>query len=435
MDELGDYRLGEAVETGAHTTTYRAKRGSDKRDVLLKTIKPGLRVTASMRSAIERERDALAALDHPCLPTLLELVHEEEQLALVFIDHHGQRLDGVLERVARIDPQAAIAIAIRLASALSAIHHHGPAHGWLRPEVVEIGKLGAVYLHGLGTLDSSGRSDDESLMLPEHMAPEQLLGEGADAQTDVFALGTLLYRMITGASPFGAGHSAVSQSIRHDKPAVPSKLAGGVPEGLDRIVMRCLGKRSRDRYPDMASVSAELQRVLRRDTSLPSDVLVSRALALAGMADELPHPLERGVAEGGDRTQLWLRRAMAPAAGAVLLALAALVLWQWFGDDPTQGTTGTRGIVKGPAQVRVLADPWAEVHIDGKLADVTPVGHPIEVSPGRHNVVFKHPNAPDETRSIEIIAGQTILLDVEMQVVRPMDAGTGVSDADVEDDP
>jgi serine/threonine-protein kinase len=129
-----------------------------------------------------------------------------------------------------------------------------------------------------------------------------------------------------------------------------------------------------------------------------------------------------------------LQRIGAPAAVGLVALLLAVIVWRSFSGGPGQGQGGdARGIVDRPAELRVLAEPWAEIHIDGKLVDVTPVGRPIQVSPGRHVVLFKHPNAPDERRSVEIIAGQTIVLDVQMQVVRPV-VDAGAADAGGEDD-
>jgi serine/threonine-protein kinase len=77
--------------------------------------------------------------------------------------------------------------------------------------------------------------------------------------------------------------------------------------------------------------------------------------------------------------------------------------------------------------LRVLATPWAEVLIDGELVDTTPIGRPIAVSPGRHFITFRHPNAPDEKRSIQVASGQTAVVDVSMRIDRSaiQDAGAG----------
>jgi len=81
--------------------------------------------------------------------------------------------------------------------------------------------------------------------------------------------------------------------------------------------------------------------------------------------------------------------------------------------------------------VRVVAQPWAEVYLDGELVDVTPMGRPILVIPGKHFITFRHPKAPDEQRAIKIAAGQTVMLDVTMRVERAADAGArdGAPDA------
>ncbi len=422
---LDEYRLGERVQTTTHTVTRRASRPGSQRSFLIKALKPGIRPSDAVVRALQRERDALYAIDHPALATMIETLSDGDHIALVFMDHGGHRLATVLDRVERIEPLAVLAIGVALGSALGAIHQVGEAHGCLRPEVVELTERGAVLLHGYGELETAGRTgDDEALMAPENMAPEQLLGDTADALTDVFQLGTLLYRMLSGRPPFDVEGGSVSQSIRHEAPPSLGGRGRAIPDGMERVVARCLRKRRRDRYPDIASVTSDLVHVLRTNSSLPSEVLVSRALASAGLADPLPPPRERGPETGTARARQWMQKLAAPITTAIAVAAIAALLWQSLREPPMDGGADPRGIVKRPARLRLLAHPWAEVHIDGKLADITPIGRPIEVVPGRHTVVFKHPNAPDQTRSIDIIAGQTILLDIEMQVVRPEDAGT-----------
>ncbi|MBW2457039.1 MAG: hypothetical protein JRI68_21165 [Deltaproteobacteria bacterium] len=422
---LDDFELGETIQTATHTVIRRAKLRNVRRSFLIKSLKPGIRPNDAVRRALRRERDALYGMDHPGLATMIETVADgSDDIGLVFLDHRGHRLDVILDRIERLDPLAALSVGIAIGSALGAIHQTGEAHGCLRPEVVEITERGTVVLHGYGELGPAGRGeDDEALMVPENMAPEQLLGDAADPLTDVFQLGTLLYRMMAGRLPFGGDGGSVSQSIRHEAPPPLGGRGRSIPDGVDRVVVRCLRKRRRDRYPDIGSVTSELVHLLGANSSLPSEVLVSRILASAGLADPVPHPLERGPETGTARARQWFQRLAAPITAAVAAAAIAALLWQSLREPPTNDATDPRGIVKRPAQLRILAHPWAEVHIDGKRVDVTPIGRPVEVVPGRHTVVFKHPTAPDETRSVDIIAGQTILLDIEMQVVRPKDAG------------
>jgi serine/threonine protein kinase len=432
---LADYELDKPLAAQTHCVTLRAKRKRDGRWVMIRALKTRGRSVAAARDALGQERNVLEAIDHPSIPALLEVRKDGKQLALIIADHGGHRLDVVLDRAARPDPLHAVAIGIDVGRALSALHRHDEPHGAVRAEMIELADHGSVYLHGAGQRRLLHlRGTEEELTEPAYMAPEQILGDPPDERTDVFLFGMLLYRMIAGAPPFDSSEGSVSHHIRHSAPTPLARHINRVPDGLEPILQRCLKKRARDRYADMASVVSELTRVLRAETSLPVEVLVSRLLAQAGLGDELPPPREHGVDRGTATRHVLLQKAGTPVGIGLSLVLAALIGWQMLSGDDANGPSGPRGIVKSPAQLKLLARPWAEIHIDGKMVDVTPIGRPVEVTPGRHTVVFKHPNAPDEARPIEIVAGQTILLDIEMNVVRPADAGRR-GDADVDESP
>ena len=116
-----------------------------------------------------------------------------------------------------------------------------------------------------------------------------------------------------------------------------------------------------------------------------------------------------------------------------LIVLGALVTEQARegsrpAPPPSETPPGARGYL------RVLAQPWAEVVVDGETVDTTPMARAIEVAPGRHFVTFVHPNAPEEKRTVDVAAGQTVLLDVAMRVERPQ-RDAGVDAAPVDDSP
>ena len=433
---LADFELDQPLTAQTHCVTIRAKRKRDGRAVTIRALRTTGRGTKAARHALGRERDVLSSVDHPVLPAVLETREHDSQLALIIADHGGFRVDAVLDRVAQAPPLSAIAIAIEIGRALTALHRIDEPHGALRAEQVELTPQGAVYLHGSGQRHHlSLRGAEDQLTLPEHMAPEQILGDAPDERSDVFLLGMLLYRMVAGRSAFDASDGSISHHIRHSAPRPLNRYVSAPPEGLERILSRCLEKRARDRYSDVSSVVSELVRVLRSHTSLSTEVLVSRWLADASLAEAVPGPRERGVARGAAESRIGWRKAALPLAIAALVVVVAVVVWRSLTDGPSSGPSDPRGIVKRPARLRILARPWAEVHIDGKLVDTTPIGFPIEVVPGRHTVVFKHPNAPDEARSVEIIAGQTILLTVEMQITRPQDAGAPEASVVQDDSP
>jgi hypothetical protein len=105
------------------------------------------------------------------------------------------------------------------------------------------------------------------------------------------------------------------------------------------------------------------------------------------------------------------------AIGAVMVVVAALVGGAGGPPQPLGLGPGARA-----AYIRVLAHPWAEVSIDGEVVDTTPIGRPIAVAPGKHEVLLRHPRAPDERRPIEVDAGETVVVDVEMAVERKIES-------------
>jgi hypothetical protein len=427
LDALGPYRVLETVATDPATVTVRARRGREP-TVLIKTVKPGRTSPDLVARQLEREAELLGSMRHPTLPALVEVLRSSvdraiDVPALVFVDAGGHRLDAVLARARKLEPTTALAIAIEVAAALAVIHRAGLAHGALHAGLVELTAQGAVVLHE--PLGQSMLPGD--LSQPRHMSPEQIIGDPPDARSDVFLLGCMLYTMLGGREPFEGDGEGISQRIRHHEPPPLAHLSPAVPTSIARIVSRCLAKRRHDRIADMTTLAAHLTRELRRDSSMPADILVVRGLAAASLAPALPGPSEpradRGVALPR-RARLRLLLGAGVLGGALLVGVGLATLVR---EGPLDAASGPRGIVEEPAHVRVLARPWAEVFVDGQRIDVTPRAAPIDVKPGRHTLVFRHPSAPEETRLVELSAGQSLLLDVEMAVGRASPVGSASS--------
>ena len=205
--------------------------------MVLRIAKAPRRSFAAVRRALVRESEVLRGVDHPAIPALLDVVEDKGKLALVIEDHGGHRLDAVLDRVPLIAPLPALAIALEVADALAAIHRLDEPHGSLRPELIELTEQGMVYVHGVGQhYMHELRGAEETLALPEHMSPEQILGDPPDDRSDVFLFGTLTYQMLAGGPPFGAEASGVSHQIRHQQAEPLSSVVGDLPDGLERAL-------------------------------------------------------------------------------------------------------------------------------------------------------------------------------------------------------
>jgi serine/threonine-protein kinase len=300
---------------------------------------------------------------------------------------------------------------------------------------VELCPNGTIRLHGIGgrgAEEARERADDELLLGPTDLAPEQLVGGGVEARTDVYLLGLLLGHMLA-REPLHGGGAALRLRAGAGRGLRPTRLGdarlplAGSRVTVEQVLAGCLRRRVADRVADMAALGGLLVAALRAETTAPTDLLIARALFRGGLGEEPAASLGRFPGLRRRFGAAALRRI--GAAALFLLVGAGAAAWFFGGaGDATDGEgAGVRGVEQRAAQLRVLAQPWAEVHVDGKLVDTTPIGRPIEVTPGRHEVRFKHPNAPDQLRTVEVIAGQTIWLDVTMPITR---APTAAASAD-----
>ncbi|MEZ4295870.1 MAG: serine/threonine-protein kinase [Polyangiaceae bacterium] len=448
-ERIGPYRVLDAVAEDTFTVTYRAEDPGLGRTVLLKTQR-GLAAGPAVRERLLREAKMLAPLSHPGLLRLHGVIQKEDAVYLLYEDASGARLSELLARTPRLIPARAVAVARGVASALAHLHAHGIVHGGLRPERVALSKEGGVTLADYSTAHAAGKLDDGGEPIPpEYLAPEQILSEGTGPRADVFSLGVLLFEMLSGQRPWTEppppkrspdvlapapppeARHVLAHKIRSAAPPPLVTSDGPPPATLARIVSRCLAKDPADRYPDAAAVTEDLEDALREASNEPASALVVRALAAGDFAPDLPPRAARAPVELSPARYVPRRllTELAVVFGLIVLG-GAVTEWSREGTRPAPPPSETPPGARG--YLRVLAQPWAEVVVDGETIDTTPMARPIAVAPGRHFVTFLHPNAPEEKRTVDISAGQTVLLDVAMRIDRPArDAG---SDALPEDD-
>ena len=452
---IGPYQIEETVATRAFTVTYRASQAGLGRTVRIKTLKPTVAASSPYAAELSREAMILARLEHEAIVRLIDLVRAENTVRLVTEDPRGPTLEAVIKS-GPIAPDPAAAIALGIARGLGHAHERGVVHRGLRPGVVVVTRESGVKVVDFASADlvASAVEDlatarerlpsapdplegGESFARPDYMSPEQILGESAGAASDVWSLGAILHEMLSGARPFdGADRKAVAQRIRSGSPGA---LPAETPRELTQIVARCLSRSPDDRFEDARAVAVALESELSARTTLPVRVLVSRALFAAKLGDEIAGAGASAAAVVAARGPDLLGAARVFGL-ALLLIVGGGAAIQVLRDsdvvpEPGGGALEDGGVVavgsKDRGMVRVVAQPWAEVFLDGEMVDVTPMGRPMLVLPGKHFVTFRHPKAPDEQRAIKIAAGQTVTLDVTMRVERAVDAGVrdGAPDA------
>lgn len=449
-ERIGPYRIQDTVAEDAFAVTYRAEDPALGRTLLLKTARASGPMVG-VRERLLREAKLVAPLSHAGLLALHGLVRRDEGVFLLFEDAPGPRLSELLARTPQLAVARALAIACGLASAVAHLHGRGLVHGGLRPERVSLAPDGLVRVADYSTAHAVGAPEvdgDEPLRPPEYMAPEQILAEGTGPRSDVFSLGVLLFEMLAGERPWTEpppprrspdvlapapppeARHVLAHRIR-SAPPPPLTTTGGPPPALvERIVSRCLAKDPADRYPDAGALAEDLEDALREASVEPAATLVVRALAAASFVPDLPPKAARVPAEVVPEREVLRRLVKQLAAVFGLIVFGALVTeisreGTRPAPPPSETPPGARGYL------RVLAQPWAEVSVDGEAIDTTPMARPIVVAPGRHFVTFVHPNAPEEKRTVDVSPGQTVLIDVAMRIDRPQrDAGAEAGPVD-----
>jgi serine/threonine protein kinase/tetratricopeptide (TPR) repeat protein len=275
---LGHYRIIEQIGAGGMGVVYRAHDEQLERDVAVKVLPLGTLADEAARKRFRREALALAKLNHPNIATIFEFGTHNGTDYLVTEYISGQTLDEKLAAGALAEMEV-VGLGIQLAQGLSAAHEHGIVHRDLKPANLRVTPDGRLKILDFGLAQlmphaSDGltatltQSQEVAGTLP-YMAPEQLRGGVADARTDIWAAGAVLYEVATAHRPFEEKvPTALAGDIIHKVPAPPRKVRSELSAKLEAVILKCLEKEPSNRYSSARELQSDLERLITGVTPL-----------------------------------------------------------------------------------------------------------------------------------------------------------------------
>ncbi len=426
----GRYRIIRRLGQGGMARVYLAQDESLHREVAIKVLADRHSDDPHFIERFQREARAAARLNHPNIVQ----VYDQSQGGMSYIVQEyveGETLKDLIRRESPLDPRRAITIALQILAALRVAHQQGVIHRDVKPQNILMQPDGKLKVADFGIASAGGDTEmteaGSIVGTAQYLAPEQARGLPVGPPADLYALGIVLYEMLSGRVPF-EGDSAVNVALRHVQEA-PEPLTERnplVPVALESVVMRALAKDPRQRYQSADEMGIELDQA-RQGLPISDETAVIGAATLAMARPAPPTPAETMVApplpprEAGpprtpanpNRRRLWI---LLIVLGVVLLAIAAGVFAFTRGDTgggtTTATTTTTSALVEIPDLTgQTQAEATAALKALGLAVLITkqasadvPTGQVIAVRPNPGGRV-----PPGTTIELQISSGPNVV--------------------------
>jgi len=356
------FKVIEELGTGTLGTVYKVFDKAMERDQALKAVKPEISQKAEAFEGFARELKVERGIVHKNIVRIFELNALKGTPFITMEYAFGRDLRSLLKEKKRLPVREAISIAKQLFGGLAHAHKLGALHLDLRPENIMIDKEGTVKIMDLGIarLFRAKGIIRPVAGMPQYMSPEQLAGLEADGRSDIFAVGAMLYEMLTGNLP------PVGQT-----PRAPRELNPTVPPQVSLLVLRCIEQEKEKRYQTAEEIRAELEVIETIATQVPAEAPAQRP------AEKLVEPkpvFEPATAAGAGikgtpgppsiqkkaRTRRTLQmpsRTVVPALAILALVILAIILWR-FVFNPSKGAPA---LPAQPPRVTLAVLPFEDV--------------------------------------------------------------------------
>jgi len=284
-ERLDRYDLTELLARSGMASIFRAVDSTSGRTVALKVPHLQYESDVAFFERFRREEQIGQKLEHPNIVRVLD-AGDRTRMYLVMEFAEGKSLRAILNDRGRLPADEALGIARQICSALVYMHSRGVVHRDLKPDNVLLSSEGQVKLLDFGiAMDEAARrltwfGLSSPIGTPDYMAPEQIRGRRGDVRTDIYALGTVLYEMVTGKLPYTAGNAHALMHAKLDlEPRLPHEALPDIEPKIEEIILHAIERSPRERYGSAQEMLADLEdpsRVVPRDRSARQGSLLRR---------------------------------------------------------------------------------------------------------------------------------------------------------------
>ena len=264
-DQLDHYRIENLVARSGMASIYRATDLQTGRPVAIKIPHPEVECDPALFDRFRREEDIGKTMDHPGVMKVLD-DEKRSQVYMVMEWVDGRLLRKILDEQRKLDPQRTVSIILRILDALQYIHTHGVVHRDLKPENIMVDEHDNIKLIDFGIAGNANArrltfaNFSQTMGTPDYISPEQVKGKRGDARSDLFALGVMLYEMLTGKVPYSGDNPFLIMNDRLlNNPVPPREVDPAVTPQLQEIIYRALEREPKNRYASARDFAWDLQ--------------------------------------------------------------------------------------------------------------------------------------------------------------------------------